>query len=291
MGRRVFRRLSVVDALTIPMTTTKLLLTAWEFEWSINIGCALALAAYFWKVEAGPWRRLSFVLGILILFLALQSPIDALGDDYLFSAHMAQHLLLILIVPPFLLLGISEQTARGWLHIPMIAKAERLLGNPIVAWFSAILVMTLWHVPVLYNFALAHERVHIFQHVSFLVTATMFWWPVLRPIPERRLKSGVAVLYLFAATAENSVLGIILTFMRVGHYPAYLHPEDEYGALHLIRDGWGISAAYDQRLGGLLMWIPGCSIYFIAILGLLAHWYAQPEIDMESPQPLARQER
>jgi putative membrane protein len=217
------------------------------------------------------------VLGIVVLMLSLESPLDALGDDYLFSAHMAQHLLLILIVPPMLLLGLSERTTRIWLHHSLIARADRTLGNPWLAWFAAIGVMTLWHVPVLYNYALAHEGVHVFQHISFLVTATMFWWPVLHPLAEQRLETGFAVLYLFAAAAENSVLGIILTFMPVGHYPAYLHPYDEYGALTLIRNVWGLSAADDQRLGGLLMWIPGCSVYFIAILALLAKWYATPE--------------
>lgn len=271
------------------MTTAHFLLTAWDFEWSINIGSIAALAVYFWKVKAGLWRRASFVLGILVLVLSLESALDPLGDDYLFSAHMAQHLLLILIVPPFLLLGIPEQSARQWLRVPLIARAERVLGRPVVAWPAAIIVMTLWHVPLFYNFALAHEQVHIFQHVSFLVTATMFWWPVLQPIPERRMNTGAAVLYLFAAAVENSVLGIILTFMRPGHYPAYLHPDDEYGALHLIRYVWGISPASDQRLGGLLMWIPGCSVYFIAILALLAFWYAQPEPDV-MPRSMAMQE-
>jgi putative membrane protein len=268
------------------MTTTDLFLNAWDFEWSINIGSAAALALYLWKVKAGLWRRLSFALGILVLVLALESPLDPLGDDYLFSAHMAQHLLLILIVPPLLVLAIPEQTTHRWLRVPLVAKAERVLGRPVVAWFSAIVVMTLWHVPLFYNFALAHEVVHIFQHLSFLVTATMFWWPVLHPIPERRLGTGMAVLYLFAAAAENSVLGIILTFMRPGHYPTYLHPGDEYGALHLIRNVWGISPADDQRLGGLLMWVPGCSIYFIAILAIVAFWYAQPDSDAELPSRL-----
>lgn len=259
------------------MTTERLLLTAWDFDPSVWIGSVALLAVYFWKCEAVRWRRLCFVCGIAVLILALESPIDALGDNYLFSAHMVQHLLLILIVPPLLLLGLSEGVVRSWLRVPWIARTERLLGRPVVAWFAGMGVMTVWHVPVLYNFALAHEGVHVFQHLSFLVTATMFWWPVLHPLPERRLRTGIAVLYLFAAAAENSVLGIILTFMRVGHYPAYLHPRDEYGALSLIRNGWGISPAIDQRLGGLFMWIPGCSIYFIAILGLLAHWYSQPD--------------
>lgn len=271
------------------MTTTRFLFTAWDFEWSINIGCVVLLAAYLWRVRAGVWRSISFVLGIVVLVLSLESPLDALGDDYLFSAHMAQHLLLILIVPPLLLIGIPEQTARGWLRIHLVAKAEHWLGRPVLAWFAGIFVMTLWHVPVFYNFALAHEGVHIFQHISFLVTATIFWWPVLHPLPERRLGTGVAVFYLFAAAAENSVLGIILTFMGLGHYSAYLHPDDDYGALHLIRDSWGVSPAFDQRLGGLLMWIPGCSIYFIAILALLAFWYAKPDTDVENPRRLAMQ--
>lgn len=272
------------------MTTAHFWLTAWDFEWSINIGSALALAIYFPKVKAGLWQRMSFVIGIVVLILSLESPLDPLGDDYLFSAHMAQHLLLILIVPPFLLFGIPERTARGWLRVNVIARAERVLGRPAVAWLAAIVVMTLWHVPVLYNFALAHEGVHIFQHVTFLVTATMFWWPVLQPLPERRLAPGIAILYLFAAAAENSVLGIILTFIPPGQYPAYLHPEDDYGALHLIREVWGISAAADQRLGGLLMWIPGCSVYFVAILGILAFWYTQPDSDLEVPTRMAVQE-
>ena len=137
--------------------------------------------------------------------------------------------------------------------------------------------MTAWHVPALYNFALAHEPVHIFQHLSFLVTATIFWWPVLHPLPEHRLPTGAAIAYLFAAAAENSILGIVLTFMPVGHYPAYLHPKDELGALDLIRNRWGISAAQDQRLGGLLMWVPGCSVYFVAILAIIGQWYARPD--------------
>ncbi len=266
------------------MTTATLLRTAWEPEWSINLGCAAMLALYLSAVRASAWQRRSFCLGLAVMMFALESPLDALGDDYLFSAHMAQHLTLILIVPPLLLAGFPERAVRGWLSEPRVAALERCLSRPWFAWSSAIVVMTLWHVPVLYNLALAHESVHIFQHLSFLVTATIFWWPVMHPLPERRLGIGIAVLYLFAAAAENSILGIILTFMRVGHYPAYLHPDDEWGALNLIRNGWGLSAAEDQRLGGLLMWIPGCSVYFIAILALFAKWYGSPEMESESAQ-------
>ncbi|MGC1424906.1 MAG: cytochrome c oxidase assembly protein [Terracidiphilus sp.] len=265
------------------MTTTKLLTTAWDFDPSVCVGCVVMIAVFFWKVKAATPHRVSFVLGILVLFIALESPIDVLGDNYLFCAHMAQHLLLILIVPPLLILGIPEETARIWLRSPRIARLEGVLGKPIVAWCLGMGVMTVWHVPILYNVALAHEVVHVFQHLSFLVTATMFWWPVMHPVPTRRLSIGPAIFYLFAAVAENSVLGIIITFMRVGHYPAYLYPVDvNPGTLGLIRNEGGISAAYDQRLGGLLMWIPGCSVYFVAMLAMMAHWYAEPETEEDA---------
>jgi cytochrome c oxidase assembly factor CtaG len=273
----------MVHSMTHSMTATKLLLTAWDFDASVCIGCAALIAVFFWKVKAEAWRRILFILGTIVLFVALESPIDALGDRYLFCVHMAQHLLLILIVPPLLISGITEETARIWLRSPRVARAESVLGKPVVAWGSCMGVMTVWHVPALYNFALTHEAVHIFQHLSFLVTATMFWWPAMHPISSRRLSIGPAILYLFAAVAENSVLGIVITFMRVGYYPAYLNPVDVYpGTLNLIRNDWGISAAYDQRLGGLLMWVPGCSVYFIAILALMARWYAQPETDEDA---------
>ncbi len=263
------------------ITTAKLWLTAWEPEWSINLGSAALTGAYFWGVPANAWRRAFFLTGIAVLLLSLESPLDALGDSYLFSAHMAQHLLLILIVPPLLLLGVPEDAARQWLAHPTVAVIESILGRPWIAWTAAIATMTLWHLPFLYNLALAHDPIHILQHLSFLVTATMFWWPVLCPLSEKRLPIGPAILYLFAAAAENSILGIVITFMQVGHYPAYLHPDDDLHALALIRNGWGLSPEADQRLGGLLMWIPGCSVYFLGILGLLAHWFSAPESELE----------
>jgi cytochrome c oxidase assembly factor CtaG len=105
------------------------------------------------------------------------------------------------------------------------------------------------------------------------------------------LHTGAAIAYLFAAAAENSILGIILTFMPAGHYPAYLHPQDDLGALNLIRNGWCISAAQDQRLGGLLMWVPGCSIYFVAILAIIGSWYAQPDSEENLGSSLVVTER
>ncbi|MEO8726472.1 MAG: cytochrome c oxidase assembly protein [Acidobacteriaceae bacterium] len=256
------------------MTTATLLLRAWDFDPSVIAGCVLLIALYFWRTKPSRLQAASFLCGIAVLFLALESPIDTLGDTYLFSAHMLQHLLLILIVPPLLLWGVTGRDAERLLRIPIANRIERALGKPFVAWLTGILVMVVWHWPVLYNFALAHEAAHIFQHLTFLISGTIFWWPVLSPVSQKRMAVMPAIFYLFAAAAANTILGIIITFMPIGYYPAYVHPADEIGALSLVRNTWGVSAQIDQRLGGLLMWVPGCSVYFIGILLELAQWYS-----------------
>lgn len=260
------------------MSTRQLLLSAWDWEPSVVVGCALLLTAYFWWVRRRNAKQtFYFVTGVLVMLFALVSPIDTLGDTYLFSVHMFQHLLLILIVPPLLILGIPRQKIEQLLHGEFAARAEEALSRPALAWSLAIMVMAAWHIPALYNAALANENIHIVQHLMFLVTATIFWWPVLTPVPELRMGTGSTIVYLFAAAAANTVLGIVITFAPVGIYPAYLAPNDALGILPLIRQRWGISAAADQQIGGLLMWVPGCSIYFLGILIALIHWYSAPE--------------
>ena len=126
------------------------------------------------------------------------------------------------------------------------------------------------------------RRIHIFEHLTFLVTGCMFWWPIVRPLESQRIQAGPAMLYLFGAAAVSTLLGIVITFLPVGLYKPYLHPVDELGALHLIRDTWGISAAEDQKLAGLLMWVPGCSVYFAVILVKLAVWFRTPGADKQA---------
>lgn len=267
------------------MTTRHLLLAAWDWEPSIVIGCAALLALYFYFVRPRSlWRIFCYCAGVIVLLLALVSPIDALSDHYLFSVHMIQHLLLILVVSPLLILGIPEKFAVRFLGRPKIAGIERVLSNPFVSWTAAAAALGLWHIPLFYNFALAHETVHILEHLIFLVTATMFWWPVLTPIPELRLGAGATCLYLFLASLFNSILGIIITFAPLGSYSAYVHPQDVLGILPLIRNQWGISAAADQQLGGLLMWVPAGLIYFSLIVGTVIRWQSAPEIDLAEAQ-------
>jgi len=268
------------------MTTRQLLTTAWDWEPSVVVGCAFLLIVYFmWARPRILGKSVLYTTGVIVLLLALVSPIDTLSDNYLFSVHMIQHLLLILVVAPLMLLGLPRQTAERIVGNPRLAGVERTFSHPLIAWTILAAALGLWHVPMFYNYALAHEGVHIFQHLSFLVAAVIFWWPILTPISELRLTTGPAVLYLFLATIFNSLLGIIITFVPLGWYPAYIHPKDEFGALSLIRNQWGISAAADQQLGGLLMWVPAGLIYFTIIVLLVVRWQSQDGLEEpEHPQ-------
>jgi cytochrome c oxidase assembly factor CtaG len=256
------------------MTAWQFVRATWAWEPSVARGCLVLAAGYLAIVGAKPARRAAaFFAGVVVLFLALNSPLDTLADTYLFSAHMVQHLLLILVVPPLLLLGMPASLGERTRRSPWARSLERPLGNPVVTWSVGIGTMMVWHAPAFYNAALRFQGVHVAQHLSFLIASTIFWWPVLAPADHDRLAPLPAVLYLVAAALASSVVGIIVTFAQVGLYPAYLHPVDRLGLEPLIRDGWGLSPETDQQLGGLMMWIPGGLVYLCAILGVIARWY------------------
>jgi putative membrane protein len=262
------------------VSATQNLLYAWDFDTSVVIGTIALLCAYAIAHRGDFARAAWFVAGTATMFLALVSPLDVLSDTYLFSAHMMQHLMLVLIAPPLLILGISPRFARAVLKVPSLARIHKVLGNGAVAWTIGMSVLWIWHAPALYNAALADEDIHIFEHVCFLVSATIYWWPVLAPVEEARLAPMPAVIYLMTGAVANSVLAILLTFAPVGIYPAYLNPDDALKILPLIRDGWGLTPALDQQLGGLLMWIPGGMVFLGAIIWVVARWYATPETDL-----------
>lgn len=273
-------------------TATQVLLSAWTWEPSVIGGCVLLVAGYGVGWAAGgslQFRPLLFLTGVLILLLALVSPLDRLGDIYLFSAHMAQHLPLIEVVPPLLLIGVTPAMYARFLAWRPLARAEVVLGQPVVAWLVGVGTVWVWHAPGLYNAALVSENVHVVEHLSFLVAATMFWWPVVAPLPElQRLPIWAAAGYLAAGALASSVLGIILTFSPPGIYPAYLHPDDTLGLLPLLRNDWGLTPSADQRLGGGLMWMLGSLVYLFAIVLSIGRWFAEADSEFEAADaPLA----
>jgi cytochrome c oxidase assembly factor CtaG len=197
---------------------------------------------------------------------------------------MVQHILLILVVPPLLIMGIPKGLADRLLRYPLLKKAERLFTKPLLAWVLGVGSMWIWHWPPLYNTALSHEAIHIAEHMMFLVTATIFWWPVLSPVEESHLSPLAAVIYLFSACGAHTVLAILITFAPVGTYPAYLQPSDSLVILPLLRNQWGLTPGVDQQLGGLLMWVPVCLIYLGFIIATMIRWYSIP-IASRNPSP------
>ena len=255
------------------------IMSLWALEPSILVGCAALLLGY---IIIQGFRLTSasffFTLGVVILLLALVSPLHTLGEYYLFSAHMVQHLLLVLVVPPLLLLGTPAWIFRKLLQWPVADRVERVLGQPAVAWVLATLALYIWHAPVLFELTLHNMQAHIAEHLIFLVTGVIFWWPIMCPLPERhRMNTAASVVFLFSAGVTNCLLGIVLSFAQPGIYPTYVSANDPFGVLVHIRYDWNITPAMDQQLGGMIMWVPGCLAYLGAILGTLGRWYRTPE--------------
>jgi len=202
---------------------------------------------------------------------------------------MIQHLLLALVAPPLLLLGMSEPAARRALRGPAARQSARMLGNPIVAWSAAMATLFVWHLPALYDAALTNMGVHVVEHLSVLVTATMFWWPVVSPLPETRLSPPLAVPYLFSACVASSLLGIIITGAPGELYSPYRYPHGGDAVSAMLHMGMGrrLTPAVDQQVGGLIMWVGCCIVYVVGIMLVLAYWYNTPDTDAAVPTSLA----
>jgi putative membrane protein len=254
-------------------------LTEWNWEPSIVIGTALIVALYLYAVGLVRKRHhlaeqvkrsqvITFLLGMLLMFLALVSPLDELGDSYLFSAHMLQHLFLTIVGPPLLLLGTP-----GWLLKPLLRKRflfliARCLTYPAIAFFLFNADFWLWHAPPLYDATLENQGIHILEHLTFIIFGVINWWPIFSPMEEGlpRLSLGGQVLYLFFSCMPTVALGAGLTFAPPLYAPYLAAPRV-----------WGISAATDQQLGGLIMWIPGNILYIIIMSALFIRWMQKQE--------------
>lgn len=247
---------------------TSIPLSAWTWNPAVTLPALAALIAYIaaFRVNA---RMGWFVAGLAVLLFTLQSPLNTLARGYLFSAHMVQHILLLLIVPAFLLLGLPR-------HLPLSMK-PRVLGRPAAGWLAGVGAMWFWHMPALCNAAASSRFVFALQTLSLLLLGGLFWWQILAPREEDRLSPPLAILYLFSACVTCSLLGIIITFSPVAVCPIYAHPPAHHlPVMEAFRARWGLSPQRDQQIGGLLMWVPMCLIYLAAIFAQLARWFAHP---------------
>ncbi|HEX3529969.1 MAG TPA: cytochrome c oxidase assembly protein [Thermoanaerobaculia bacterium] len=223
------------------------------------------------------WQAFCFAAGWLALIAALLSPVDALGG-ILFSAHMVQHELLILVAAPLLVLGrplapflwalpgSARETAGRWSQSPAFAAGWRLLTAPFTVFILHGLALWIWHLPSLYQATLDNELIHALQHLSFFLSSVLFGWSLLHG-RFGRLGYGAAVLYVFLTSLHSGLLGALLTFAPRLWYPIY--------AARTSR--WGLSPLEDQQLAGLIMWIPAGVLFIVLGLGLFAAWLGEAE--------------
>jgi cytochrome c oxidase assembly factor CtaG/ferredoxin len=210
-------------------------------------------------------RLTSFLAGVLLLFIATESPIDAFDHFYL-TAHMTQHLLLMMIIPPLILIGhpmlpllrgLPKQFVKEglgpFLAWPPLSRGLSFLVSPPVAWTLFAGSVIFWHLPWTYEAALRSEAVHALQHASFFWTGILFWWSIVRPAPGKsHWPEWAAIPYLLAADLVNTGLSALFVFSGRVLYPSYA----------AIRAS-GMSARDDQTLAGLIMWVPGSLIYLV----------------------------
>jgi cytochrome c oxidase assembly factor CtaG len=255
------------------VTNRDLLLEGWAWRPAVALPVAalLALHAARWRLRA-PSRWLALLGAAAVVVVALTSPIETLARGVLFSAHMLQHMLLLLVAPPLALIALPRRST----------GAHGRGAGPAVTWLLGVGAMWMWHAPVLCNAATSSERVRAAQTLSLLAMGLAFWWPLLGPRLDRRLSDLGAVAYLFTACVACTLLGVSITFSPVEVCSAYLHPHDPLGLVPLVRDGWGLTPSVDQQLGGLLMWVPGCAVYASAILAIVARFHRGPRAALRS---------
>lgn len=210
-------------------------------------------------------RIAAFLLAMASIVLALHTPIDQLGDRYLFSVHMVQHMLLTLVMPPLLLYGLP-----GWIVRPLLVRWPALLAlgraltRPVVAFGLFNAVFTGYHLPAIYDTVQASELLHILSHLVFMATGVITWWPVLSPLPELpRLPHPAQLLYLFLQTLPGMLLGALLTYGSRVYYGSYERAPRVWTAL---------SPVLDQQIGGLLMWIGGGTFFLGAFVLVFLRW-------------------
>ena len=248
--------------------------TEWDAHMSTVIGIVLLTALYLYGITVlrrrngwaprTPWGQAAlFLSGMVVLFFSLNGPVHDLSDTFLFSAHMVQHLLLSLAVPPLLLVGTPGWMLRPFLKNARVAAIAGAITRPVRCFIIFNVVIAAWHLPPLYNTAMAHHSVHIVQHLTFLVASVLMWWPFLSPLPELpRLAYPGQMLYCFLMVIPMSIVAIYIAMADHVLYPAY----------SVAPRVWDITPMSDQQIGGLIMWVPGGLLFYVVMTFVFFKW-------------------
>jgi putative membrane protein len=263
-------------------------LTSWSWDPLVTVSLAISAGLYgrgmvrLWRTPGGrravrPWQAAAFAAGWSSLVIALISPLDVLSD-ILFSAHMTQHELLMVVAAPLMVLGRPlivmlwafgpsyRQRLTAWTRTPAVAHAWHAVTGPLTVWMLHALALWIWHLPVLYQAALRSDAVHVVQHLSFFITAALFWWAIVHG-RYGRLGYGIAVLFVFTTALHSGALGALFTFGSTVMYPLYAGRSAAFG----------VNALEDQQLAGLIMWIPFSLTFLIVGLALFAAWLGESD--------------
>jgi len=257
------------------------LVTAWSFPVWPGLSLMVTCGLYFrgWQraritrqQELPRWRAVCFFLGIAALWIAIASPINAL-DDLLLSAHMTQHLILMSVAPPLLVLGaptvpllrglpgpVLETVVDPLLRAWRFRNALDVIKHPVFGWLSMNLAFLGWHVPAAFELALHSEAWHTIEHLCFFLTSLAFWWTVIQPWPSKAVWSRWAIIpYLIAADIVNTGLSAFLAFCGRVLYPTYAQAPRAFS----------LSPLDDQVAAGAGMWVFGSLIFLIAALATM----------------------
>jgi cytochrome c oxidase assembly factor CtaG len=254
-----------------------------RYAWTFDPGPLAVMAVGTWvyvrrfraaRREAGGrgaewWHAACFAAAMLVLLVALVSPVDYLGEHYLFSMHMAQHILIGDIAPLLLLLSLSRVIMRPATR--RLTNVERKLGplaSPvafILVWFA---LLYFWHIPALYDAALEHSAVHALEHASFFAAGVAVWWPLIQPVPMRRRLSGLGIFaYIGSAKIGLAALGLFLTWSSTVAYSYYEH----------VPQIWGLTHIQDQNVGGATMMVEQSLVLVTVFFFLFVRMLAQSE--------------
>jgi putative membrane protein len=204
-----------------------------------------------------------FVYAVIAVLVALASPLHDLGEEYLFTAHMAQHLLLTLVMPPLLLASVTPDMVRPLVRPVWAFRIARFATRPVITFLLCNLVFAVAHLPNLYDLTLRDHDVHVVEHVLFMGTALLLWWPLLSPLPELpRSSYAVQLLYIFLQVLPGSLIGGLITNTERPIYPFY-------AAAPRIVD---LNPVQDQQLGAIVMWVGGGTFWLVAFTVVFFLW-------------------
>jgi putative membrane protein len=274
----------------IDSTAISELFTRWEIPWIVSSALALSAIVYVrgWarirrtrQAQFSVGRLAAFLCGVVVLFVAVASPLDTFSESLLFM-HMAQHYVLMSVAPPLIVLGapvvpmlrgLPRWMIRGLLRPLFVTRAlpfaGRLLTRPRVAWLAMNATYIGWHIPRAYEFALASENWHNFEHACFFLTNVMFWWPIIRPWPSSPLQSRwVLIPYLLLADVINTCVSAFLCFSGRLLYPSY----------DAIPRPFGLSALNDQVAAGAFMWVCGSIAFLLPVFVVITQILSSPSV-------------